>query len=59
LKFPESTTQAIGAFVFLRFFNCAISMPDSYGILANAPTETTKRGLLLVSKLLQTLSIGA
>ena len=33
LKFPGHEYIAIGAFFFLRFFNTAIAVPESYGLL--------------------------
>ena len=32
-KFPGHEDIAMGAFLFLRFFSTAISVPESYGLL--------------------------
>jgi neurofibromin 1 len=58
-RFPDATLQAIGAFIFLRFFNAAIAVPESYGLVKQAPSEGVRRSLLLVTKIMSTLSSGA
>jgi hypothetical protein len=47
---------AVGAFIFLRFLNVAISVPESYGLLHEPPSESLRRVLVLTTKLLQLLS---
>lgn len=37
-RFPGYDTISIGAFMFLRFFNTAIAVPESYGLLQRART---------------------
>ena len=39
-----------------RFFCPAILLPTSSGIIEEVPSETVKRGLLLITKILQNLS---
>lgn len=58
-KFPDAVTRALGAFIFLRFFNCAISIPEAYGLIKDAPPESIRRSLVLITKILTTLSAGA
>lgn len=53
-KFSDKTTQAIGGFLFLRFFCPAISSPDSQGLCTNPPDES-KRHFLLVAKIIQSV----
>ena len=32
-KFPETVYKGVGAFIFLRFYNTAITVPESYGLM--------------------------
>eukprot|EP00727_Mastigamoeba_balamuthi_P011578 m51a1_g7042 hypothetical protein (1420) ;mRNA; f:113742-121077 len=61
-KFPHTRDDkkvlwsAVGAFLFLRLLNIAISLPEFYGLLKKPPNETLRRCLVLVTKVLQNLS---
>jgi neurofibromin 1 len=68
-KFPDKHLIGIGGFIFLRFFCPSILLPTSSGIiegnkkkeklliiLLEVPSEPVKRGLLLITKVLQNLS---
>ena len=56
LRFRDSWEMIMGGFLLLRVFNPAISSPETVGILPSAPTGDVRRGLILVSKVLQALS---
>jgi neurofibromin 1 len=55
-RFPDKVYTAIGGFIFLRFFCPAISAPEGFGILEEPPTEASRRMLILITKVLQSLS---
>jgi len=59
LMFPDAVQNALSAFLFLRFFNCAIAVPESYGLLEEPPNERIRRSLVLATKILTTLTSGA
>lgn len=59
-KFPENPYFGVVNFLFLRFFCVAIAAPLSFEIKSPHILEpNVKRGMLLASKLLQTLANGA
>jgi hypothetical protein len=58
-RYPEAATRAVGAFIFLRFFNAALAVPEAYGLLRAAPPPGVRRSLVLVTKIMTTLSAGA
>ena len=58
-KYPEAVQRALSAFIFLRFYNCAIAVPEAYGLLEEPPNERVRRTLVLATKVLTTLSSGA
>jgi hypothetical protein len=58
-SFPDSVAVAVSAFVFLRFINNALSVPESYGLLVSPPPELVRKRLIYVCKVLQTLANGA
>lgn len=72
LKFQDHWLKAVGGFLFLRFFCPACVAPDGYGILPGeiqeviviqqlfpeAPSEESRRALVLVTKTLQSLANG-
>ena len=58
-KFPDALIQADSAFIFLRFYNPAISLPESYGLLPSPPDMEVRRSLVLITKVLSTISSGA
>jgi hypothetical protein len=57
-KFPESKIQAIGGYVFLRFFAPGIASPDTYGIGVQ-PEVQARRHLVLIAKVMQTIANGS
>jgi len=57
-RYPDFVYQGIGAFVFLRFYNTAITVPESYGLLPEAPRPSVRKQLLAVTKVLQNLANG-
>jgi len=59
LMFPEAVQSALSAFLFLRFYNCAVAVPEAYGLLEEPPNERVRRSLVLATKILTTMSSGA
>jgi len=57
--FPDAVQCALSAFLFLRFFNCGIAVPESYGLLEEPPNERIRRSLVLATKVLTTMTSGA
>ncbi|KAH3758526.1 GTPase activation, GAP [Pelomyxa schiedti] len=57
-KFPAAASLVVGGFVFLRFLCPAIVAPEAHGLLSGSMSQTMRRNLVLVSKLLQTLANG-
>src|SRR5690606_27021230 len=55
-KFPESRHTVIGGFIFLRFFNPAINVPESYGLTEEPPSKEARRVFVLATKTLQSLA---
>jgi neurofibromin 1 len=55
-RFPSSRYQGVGGFIFLRFINPAIVAPQNIDVDMGASNKDVRRGLLLVSKILQTLA---
>lgn len=47
---------AVGMIVFLRFINPAIVAPLESGVVDDPPTAAMKRGLTLLSKILQCIA---
>ena len=58
-RFPEAEARVLGAFLFLRFYNCALAIPEAYGLLPDAPSPKVRRSLVLITKITTTLSAGA
>lgn len=54
-NFPHNIS-AVGTVVFLRFINPAIVSPFEMGIVEKQPQQKIKRGLMLVSKILQNIA---
>nr|XP_046916512.1 neurofibromin-like isoform X2 [Dermatophagoides farinae] len=54
-NFPHNIS-AVGTVVFLRFINPAIVSPFELGIIEKQPAPKIKRGLMLVSKILQNIA---
>lgn len=57
VKFPEARRKVIGGFFFLRLICPAVVSPDGFGIAENVD-DKSRRCLVLVSKIMQTLSNG-
>jgi neurofibromin 1 len=57
-RFPNSQQNigAVGTVVFLRFINPAIVSPYETGIIETQPPPGVKRGLMLMSKILQNIA---
>lgn len=55
-KFPNSRYAVIGGFLFLRFLCPAIVAPDGHKIIEGVITDSQRRMLILVSKILQTIA---
>ncbi|CAO1638983.1 unnamed protein product [Sympodiomycopsis kandeliae] len=55
-KFPGSRYQGVGGFMFLRFLTPAIVAPENIDMNLDGPGKELRRGLMLVSKILQTLA---
>lgn len=54
-RFPKHSLEAVGSAFFLRFINPAITSPHLTGIIDQIPSEELRRGLMLLSKILQNL----
>ncbi|WP_305017062.1 hypothetical protein [Mycobacterium tuberculosis] len=48
----------LGSFLFLRFYNPAIVVPESYGITKSTITHRMRQNLTLIAKVLQNLANG-
>ncbi|KAJ5072726.1 fibronectin type iii domain-containing 3ba-related [Anaeramoeba ignava] len=57
-KFPQSKNISVGSFFFLRFVCPAITAPESYGLVRRKPSDTARRHLILVAKILQNVANG-
>jgi len=55
-KFPQNRFSIIGGFYFLRFFCPAIVSPDLIGIVSSSIDTSTRRALILISKILQNIA---
>ncbi|KAJ3032003.1 UNVERIFIED_CONTAM: glyceraldehyde-3-phosphate dehydrogenase 1 [Siphonaria sp. JEL0065] len=59
-KFPDandlSIASVIGGFFMLRYLNPAIVSPEEFTLVKSKPSETTKRTLTLIAKVLQNLA---
>ncbi|XP_047141766.1 neurofibromin isoform X1 [Hydra vulgaris] len=55
-RFPSSAYDAVASAVFLRFINPAIVSPDTHGIISEVVPKSVRRGLMLLSKILQNLA---
>jgi len=58
-RFPQSIQNnigAVGTVLFLRFINPAIVSPYEMGIVEKQPPTAIKRGLMLMSKILQNIA---
>lgn len=58
-RFPnllQNNIGAVGTVIFLRFINPAIVSPQELGIVSKAVPSAVKRGLMLMSKILQNIA---
>ena len=55
-RFPESRHSVIGSFIFLRFFCPAIVAPENIDLDVSPDTREIRRGLLLITKVIQNLA---
>ncbi|PWN42984.1 hypothetical protein IE81DRAFT_366164 [Ceraceosorus guamensis] len=55
-RFPTSRYQGVGGFMFLRFISPVVVAPQIIDINLTGPSKELRRGLLLISKILQTLA---
>ncbi|KAK2723413.1 hypothetical protein QYM36_001922, partial [Artemia franciscana] len=55
-QLPQNNIGAVGTVIFLRFINPAIVSPYEMGIIEKQPPSSVKRGLMLVSKILQNIA---
>ncbi|XP_014223009.1 neurofibromin isoform X2 [Trichogramma pretiosum] len=53
---PQNNIGAVGTVIFLRFINPAIVSPKETGIVNKVVPTSVKRGLMLVSKILQNIA---
>lgn len=54
--FPESRHSAVGSFVFLRFFCPCIVAPENMELDVPADSRDLRKGLLVVTKVIQNLA---
>lgn len=57
-KFPELRYAIVGSVLFLRFVNPALVSPEKFGLCKEEPSIPQRRGLILVSKILQCAASG-
>lgn len=55
-QFPHNNIGAVGTVIFLRFINPAIVSPQEMGIVSKQVPNSVKRGLMLMSKILQNIA---
>ncbi|XP_071054810.1 neurofibromin isoform X2 [Onthophagus taurus] len=53
---PQNNIGAVGTVIFLRFINPAIVSPQEMGIVTKQVPPSVKRGLMLMSKILQNIA---
>ncbi|XP_046596266.1 neurofibromin isoform X2 [Neodiprion lecontei] len=53
---PQNNIGAVGTVIFLRFINPAIVSPQEMGIVSKQVPTPVKRGLMLMSKILQNIA---
>ncbi|XP_023719668.1 neurofibromin isoform X2 [Cryptotermes secundus] len=54
--FPQNNIGAVGTVIFLRFINPAIVSPQEMSIVIKQVPQSVKRGLMLMSKILQNIA---
>nr|CAH7739336.1 unnamed protein product [Callosobruchus chinensis] len=55
-QFPQNNIGAVGTVIFLRFINPAIVSPQEMTIVSKQVPPSVKRGLMLMSKILQNIA---
>lgn len=55
-RFPDSRHSAVGSFIFLRFFCPAIIAPESIDLDVRPDSPQVRRGMLLITKVIQNLA---
>ncbi|KAJ2943372.1 hypothetical protein O0L34_g12181 [Tuta absoluta] len=55
-QFPQTSVGAVGTVLFLRFINPAIVSPQEMGVVCRSVPACVKRGLMLMSKILQNIA---
>jgi len=55
-KFGDTAEDVLPAFFFLRFICPVIVSPERFGILSKPPSTSARRGLVLITKILQQLA---
>jgi hypothetical protein len=56
-KFPDADRRvAVGGFIFLRFFCPAVIAPDAHNLVKTIQSKDIRRGLVLVTKIIQNLA---
>ncbi|XP_046839575.1 neurofibromin-like isoform X2 [Xenia sp. Carnegie-2017] len=55
-RFRQHKAEAVGSAIFLRFINPAINSPQMLGIIEHPPPDNIRRGLMFLSKILQSLA---
>ncbi|KAF7274462.1 hypothetical protein GWI33_012883 [Rhynchophorus ferrugineus] len=55
-QFPQNNIGAVGTVIFLRFINPAIVSPHEMGIVTDQVPNNIRRGLMLMSKILQNIA---
>jgi len=55
-QFPQNNIGAVGTVIFLRFINPAIVSPHEMGIVSDQVPTNIRRGLMLMSKILQNIA---
>ncbi|XP_061381532.1 neurofibromin isoform X2 [Danaus plexippus] len=56
VQFPQTSVGAVGTVLFLRYINPAIVSPQEMGIVSRPIPAHIKRGLMLMSKILQNIA---
>eukprot|EP00002_Diphylleia_rotans_P008478 TRINITY_DN1834_c0_g2_i3.p1 TRINITY_DN1834_c0_g2~~TRINITY_DN1834_c0_g2_i3.p1 ORF type:complete len:2567 (-),score=480.65 TRINITY_DN1834_c0_g2_i3:159-7859(-) len=57
-RFPSHTLTAIGGFLFLRFICPCVAAPESFEVIEITPKVSTRRNLILITKVIQNLVNG-
>ncbi|KAJ3445852.1 neurofibromin [Anaeramoeba flamelloides] len=58
IRFPEAKYITIAGFFFLRFICPSVTVPEQFGIIDDVPSTTSRRALVLISKIIQNIANG-